>query len=161
MISSYSIQGNYIYIQYLNRSPLTISLIKDSGRMLWRPKFGAKHTGTLLGIDVESNEPFVVHHHPDCQEGSCIVPLSEFGKGNPVSFSKETCINDRYTSIKEMLDNIIRGDKYHPIFDNCQMKTNDACTNVRKSPDLTKWVVIGVAALILFIVVFVSALSRR
>lgn len=159
MISGYDIQNNYAHIYYSNRQPLTVRLTRDSGRIIWRPKgFSTKHTGALLGFHAESNQPLVIHHHLN---GSDIITLDRFAGGNKVSFQKEACINDRYTVIRKMLGNIIRGDKYDLFFDNCQMKTSDACNNVRKSPDLVKWIVIGIALIVFFIVVLVRTSSRR
>jgi len=147
MIIDYDIYENYAHIYYDNGSYSTVHFRNDSGKVIWRYKFpNIKHTGIIFGDDAVSNQLIVFHTHPDC--GSCVASYGEFAQGHDVFYQEGECVNDMHTTIQYFLDKVIEGEGYSAITNNCQMNANEACSNVRKSPDLGNWIGIGLLCLV-------------
>ncbi len=139
----------------------TIALNQNSGRIIWRLKdkiTNIKHTGILVGKDLDTGEQMVIHNHIEHGKPE-LTTMTDFNKGKPFHFQKGVCNNASKEVIKIGLEKVREGKPYSILFNNCQVLTSQACNNVRKSPDVERISI--VAAVGLFVGgIFAAAVNR-
>ena len=121
-----------------------IQLTEDSGRIVTRKKVdtisNVNHPGIYIGVDVHSNEVFILHNHYRIFKTAGVSPLREYAAEEKVLWDNRICVNDKMQVLKKGLDQAIRRKKYHWLTNNCQITVNDACNNQRNSEDVGKWI---------------------
>lgn len=123
-------------------SVLLIHLMPDSGKIFYRLKINTltdvKHTGVYLGVDMSSGVHYFIHNHYEFGRPS-IVTLSEFTKGRDFYPYTPNSSNTPLKVLEIALNEVLRGEVYHPTNYNCQTLINIACNNKRVSEDVEKW----------------------
>lgn len=138
-----------------------VDLDQDSGRILTRNKRGSfqniQHTGIYLGKNRLNGTPLVIHNHYHYGT-SYISSFNEYKSGVEARWQEGTCTNSPNVVITIGLNQVIKGEPYRPITNNCQVTTNKACHNRSNSEDVTKLAgkVLGVLA----VTVFIRAVAR-
>jgi len=129
-----------------------VDLDQNSGRVLTRNKVGyfpkIQHTGIYLGKNRFNGIPLVIHNHYHYGT-SYISSFDEYRSGVVARWQEGTCTNRPNLVITIGLNQVVRGERYRPITNNCQVMTNTACHNRRDSEDVTKLAgkVLGVIAI--------------
>lgn len=160
--SYYQHNSGLLELSFSNGVTKLIRLTDNSGKIVTRKKVGTisnvNHPGIYIGVDVYSNEVFILHNHYKIFKTAGASPFKEYASGKKVYWDNRICVNDQMTVLKKGLDHAVRRVPYHWLRNNCQITVNDACNNVRKSEDVNKW--IKRAALGLLGVVLVGAIRN-
>ena len=169
-ITGYQFYTNKLAVYISNGETLYVNFSADSGKVYYRYKIGwpksAKHTAIFVGDLADGTEVWI-HNHID--NGKAVMTDgSGFRQNMPIYLHDKYCTNDWQTVIQKGLDHILRGEPYLPVSFNCQVMTNDACHNVRKSDDANRIVgnvvagaVIGLALASLFGAIASAGSGRR
>lgn len=153
MINNYRFIGiNVLEITISNNSKKYIQLNEYSGRVVWRQKkdfwgrlLNVRHTGIYVGTDMNTKENIYIHNHIT-QGFAHITNEQGFSQGLPFYLDSEICTNSPLRVIQIALSYVQNGVKYQLLGENCQILTSNACTNVKKSPDVEK--IIGYGSLL-------------
>lgn len=131
----YTILHDRLILYWPNGSSTTVYFDQNSGKVYYRYKIdtitNVKHPGVYLGKDFHGTEYWVHNHYQ--QGGAHFASGREFKRGMPIYVYQEKCSNNRDRVIESALNQIIRGEDYHPVTYNCQTFANQACHNQRKS----------------------------
>ncbi len=165
-MTGYQFYANALAIYLSNGQTLWIYLNRDSGKVFYRYKVGfprsAKHTGIYVGTFANGTE-YWIHNHINFGKAH-LATGSSFRQGMQIYVHDEYCTNDWQTVIDKGLQHILKGERYMPYSFNCQVMTNDACHNVRKSADADRivgGVLLGLAVVGLFAALAGSSSSSR
>lgn len=138
---NYKVFGNTIRLDFTN-GHVCVQLDENSGKILTRNKVGTfrsiQHTGIYLGKNLKDGQPLVIHNHYH-YGSSYISSFDEYRSGEVASWKSGTCTNSPINVIKIGLNQVLRGESYKLITNNCQVMTNTACHNRRNSEDVAKW----------------------
>ncbi|HMJ71392.1 MAG TPA: hypothetical protein VK508_20995 [Cyclobacteriaceae bacterium] len=120
---------------------ITIYFNQNSGKVYYRSKINTiseiKHTGIYLGVDIYGT-PYFIHNHYQGGRPS-IVTLEDFSKGQTIQEYAHSPKNGAIEIIRKALEEVVRGEQYHPVHYNCQTLVNIACNLKRQSEDVDKW----------------------
>ncbi|MBK8427621.1 MAG: hypothetical protein IPL27_17340 [Lewinellaceae bacterium] len=98
------------------------------------------HPGIYVGVDVYSNEVFILHNHYRIFKTAGVSPYQEYAAGQEVHWDNRICVNDKLLVLQKGLEQAVRRERYHWLTNNCQVTVNDACNNQRASEDVGKWI---------------------
>lgn len=139
-----SYSNGLLELSFSNGVRKLIRLTKDSGRIVTRKKVdtvsNVNHPGIYVGVDVHSNEAFILHNHYRIFKTAGVSPFEEYASGEEVRWDNRICVNNKMKVLQKGLDQAIRREKYHWLTNNCQVTVNDACSNQRTSEDVGKWI---------------------
>lgn len=131
-------------LSFSNGETRFIKLTKDSGRVVTRKKVGTisniNHPGIYVGVDEQTNQPFILHNHYKIFKTAGVSNFDEYRAGQVVHWDNRPCSNSKMQVLQIGLDHAINREPYHWLNYNCQITVNDACNNQRTSEDVGKWV---------------------
>jgi len=157
-----SYSNGLLELSFSNGTTKLIRLTEDSGRVVTRKKVdtisNVNHPGIYVGVEVHTDEPFILHNHYRIFKTAGVSPFWEYAAGEKVHWDNRICVNDKMLVLQKGLDQAIRRKKYHWLTNNCQITVNDACNNERKSEDVGKW--IGRIALGVFAVAVIKVATN-
>ena len=139
-----SYHNGLLELSFSNGVTKLLQLTEDSGRIVTRKKVGTisnvNHPGIYVGIDVHSNEEFILHNHYRIFKTAGVSLFWEYAAGEKVYWDERVCVNDKMLVLQKGLNQAIRRKKYHWLTNNCQVTVNDSCNNQRTSEDVGKWI---------------------
>ncbi len=144
-LNNYQFYSNgLLELSFSNGTTRLIRLTEDSGRVVTRKKVdtisNVNHPGIYVGVEVHTDEPFILHNHYRIFKTAGVSPFWEYAAGEKVHWDNRICVNDKMLVLQKGLNQAILRKKYHWLTNNCQITVNDACRNERKSEDVGKWI---------------------
>lgn len=138
-----SYSNDLLELSFSNGTTKLIRLTEDSGRVVTRKKVdtisNVNHPGIYVGVEVHTDEPFILHNHYRIFKTAGVSPFYEYAAGEKVSWDVRACVNDKMLVLQKGLHQAVLRKKYHWLTNNCQITVNDACSNQRISEDVGKW----------------------
>jgi hypothetical protein len=143
LLQDYQLYGNGCLQLFFNDGDHRICRItKDSGRIVTRKKVAGSnidHPGIMIGEDIYTNEPYILHNHYELFGTAGVSTFSEYASGKEVFWDNRPCTNSKRVVLKKGLIHAIEGKPYKLLSNNCQVTINDSFRNERTSEDVIKW----------------------